>query len=377
MCTRIEKKLIETVRAVTIEGRRDVPLFEDGEDMRALCKLAVTHQVEHLLAYVLIGAGHKRFEKPFFASAGLTAKQSGMAKSIKELFKKERIPFILLKGQVLRGLYPEEWMRNSCDLDILVHPVDMDRAGKVLLSLGFERVEGLSAHDVTYKLGTVHIELHFDLIEEHVFPEVSEVLSHVWEECRDCEYEYVMSDEFFYFYHVAHMAKHFQNGGCGVRSILDLWFLNHRLDFVKDKRDALLLKGGLLKFDEGMRALAEAWFSGGSRSEYATLSELEKFVMMGGAYGRTDSSVAVKKKQRGGRLGYFLSRIFAPMSLLVKYYPVLEKHPYLMPVYQVKRWIDAMARDRKKYMRELRENIKNDKNGDAVGKMLDELGLIK
>ena len=374
MCTKIEEKLIETVRAVTIEGRRDVALFESGEDMSALCKLAVTHQVEHLLAYVLIGAGHKRFEKPFYASAGLTAKQSGMAESVRGLFKDKKIPFILLKGLVLRRLYPEDWMRNSCDLDILVHPCDMDRAGEVLLSLGFEREDGLSAHDVTYKLGTVHIELHFDLIEEHVFPEVSQVLSHVWENSCESGYEYVMSDEFFYFYHVAHMAKHFQNGGCGIRSILDLWFLNHKCEFSKKKRDELLAKGGLLKFDEGMRALAEAWFSGAS---YEGLDVLEKFVISGGAYGRTDNSVAVKKRQRGGRLGYFFSRIFAPMSLLKKYYPVLEKHPYLMPIFQVKRWIDALVRDRKKYVHEFRENIKNDKNSDAVGKMLDELGLIK
>lgn len=367
-------KIIEIVRAVAIEGRRDVELTGDDDYLRELWAIAKMHQVEHMLACVLVSKGDRRFEKKFFSSVGLTAKQSFAASEAARVFESAGIPFIILKGQVLRRLYPEEWMRNSCDVDILVHREDMERAGRELEGLGFERQEGLSAHDVSYNQGKVHIELHFDLIESHVFDEAAEVLASVWESFLANGSEHVMSDELFYFYHVAHMAKHFENGGCGIRTLLDLWFLNNKCEFSREARDELLSRGGLLKFERGMRKLCDAWFSDGGREGTEVL---EEYVISGGAYGRTDNSVAVKKNKRGGRLAYFVSRVFAPTSLLKRYYPVLEKRPYLMPIYQVKRWFDAMKRDRKKYVRELRENLKTDNNADKLGEMLSSLGLTK
>lgn len=29
-----------------------------------------------------------------------------------------------------------------------------------------------------------------------------------------------MKEEMFYFYHIAHLAKHFEVGGCGIRQII-------------------------------------------------------------------------------------------------------------------------------------------------------------
>jgi hypothetical protein len=39
-----------------------------------------------------------------------------------------------------------------------------------------------------------------------------------------------------------------------------------------------------------------------------------------------------------GKLRYLLSRVFLPYATLKFYYPVLQKHPWLMPVCQVRRW---------------------------------------
>ena len=123
-----------------------------------------------------------------------------------------------------------------------------------------------------------------------------------------------------------------------------------------------------------MRRLSEYWFSGACGDG---LEALEKFILSGGAYGRTDNSVSVKRMQRGGRFKYLISRIFAPYSLLKRYYPILERHPYLLPIYEVKRWIDAMKRDGKKYRHELKENMKKQDRSDETYEMLASLGLIE
>ena len=75
-----------------------------------------------------------------------------------------------------------------------------------------------------------------------------EVLKNVWQSAflqKKKEHCYEMTDEMFYFYHIAHMAKHFEEGGCGIRPFIDLWTLDNIKDVDHDKRDELLSQGNL------------------------------------------------------------------------------------------------------------------------------------
>ena len=47
--------------------------------------------------------------------------------------EKAQIPFIPLKGSIIRKYYPESWMRTSCDVDVLVHEEDAEKAVDVLV----------------------------------------------------------------------------------------------------------------------------------------------------------------------------------------------------------------------------------------------------
>lgn len=382
MSTNVEELLIKIIRAVAVEGNAEgaAELVSElaPEELRALFRLASMHQVSHFVAYVMMTRGDERFAKPFYAAAALTAKQQVAVGEISGRLSEKKIPHIMLKGVVVRRLYPESWMRNSCDIDVFVKEEHLKDAEDILVSLGYEKKvgpDGMSAHDIQFDKDKVHVELHFALIAEHLYPKVDKVLSSVWDLSRaEHTSEYVMSDEFFYFYHVAHMLKHFENGGFGVRPILDLWFLNNRCDFSREDRDGLLQAGGILKFEREMRRLADFWFGSGDDTGLETLID---FLFSGGAYGTTKNSVSLKKTKCGSRIGYFFSRIFAPYSLLRRYYPVLNKYPILLPFYEVKRWFDAMRRDKSKYMRELKENVKDDGAEDKMNEMLTSLGLME
>ena len=168
-----------------------------------------------------------------------------------------QIPFIPLKGSVLRGQYPEAWMRTSCDIDILVHEKDLDRAQEALISaLAFQSNEK-GDHDIamTSPAG-VSLELHYDTVQQRYANDLRrDVLATFWERAvpvNEKAFEHRIPDDLFYFYHIAHIAKHFETGGCGVRSILDIWILHHRCAFDQSARDALLTQGGLLKFARTM-----------------------------------------------------------------------------------------------------------------------------
>ena len=378
--TEIRKNLIDIIRSVVIDAAEtsDTALkfttdANKSEDLKALFSLAKVHQVEHLVSYFLFKLGKAEYAKGFYSSLSNTTKQTYELSRIRAALTEAEIPFIVLKGPVVRKLYPDAWMRNSCDIDVLVKDEDVEKAGKVLEALSFKKEDVLSSHDVSYTNGSVHVELHYTLIEKYRFSEISDVLGQVWTTAiKDEGTEFVMPDEYYYFYHIAHMVKHFESGGCGIRSVLDLWILNYRTSFDKDKRASLLLNGGILKFEKELLRLANYWFSGG---EGDSLQTLEDFIFTGGAYGALTNSVAVKKSVRGGRVAYLIHRLFVPYSQLVKYYPRLERFPILLPYYEVKRWVQAISRNGKGYRRELSENIKRDKDSEAISKMLESLGM--
>ena len=184
-------------------------------------------------------------------------------KAITEVFEKSKIRNIPLKGAVLRNFYPEPWMRTSCDIDVLVKKEELDNAINILVTeLGyvFERV---GDHDASlWAPSKIHIELHYILFEkasnaDKVILKLKDYIS----PADGKKYQYVMNDEMFYFYHVAHMAKHFKNGGCGIRTFIDMWILRNKMDFVFSKRKKLLEEGGLLNFALICEQLSDVWFS--------------------------------------------------------------------------------------------------------------------
>lgn len=289
------------------------------------------------------------------------------------------IPFLPLKGAVLRAYYPEPWMRTSCDIDILVQVEMLEAAVNLLVEkLGYVRKEQTD-HDISmYAPGGLHVELHYMAVDEGRFPAAQAVLETIWSDAApkaEGSCHYCMSDEMFYFYHVTHMAKHIENGGCGIRPFLDLWILNHRVTHDRQKRMELLARGGVLAFAQAAEKLSEVWFSG--EEEDALSSQLAGFVLNGGVYGSLEGAVAVQQTKAGGKLKYALSKIFLPYSTIKHYYPILKKHKWLMPVYQVVRWFKLLFKGgMKRSMRELKTSAAYSvEESAATAELLKQLGL--
>lgn len=295
-----------------------------------------------------------------------------------EVFEQEGIPYLPLKGAVMREYYPEPWMRTSCDIDILVHESDLKRAiDSLKRSLSYKQT-GRTAHDVSLNAGSrAHIELHYGTIENDRAGESGAVLSHIWDHASpvDGTFRCVLDDAMFAFYHIAHMAKHFEDGGCGVRPFLDLWILNSRVPD-KSARNALLEQGGLLKFAEVCDRLAGIWFGDGQPDDLT--AALQNYILSGGMYGSIENMVAVQKNQNGGRIRYIFRRLFLPYDRLRNIYPVLKKHKWLTPVMEVRRWIKMITDGRmNRTVRELK-SLKTDENDSIrIQMLLKQLGLIE
>ncbi|MBR2353466.1 MAG: nucleotidyltransferase family protein [Clostridia bacterium] len=318
----------------------------DEELLVDLYRLSKHHDVAHIAASGLKKAGQSqnnelfaKYEKQKMLALYRYEQSRYELNALGEVLEAENIPFMPLKGSVLRAYYPEPWMRTSCDIDVLVRREDGERA-VAALSKGLQyRKETTGSHDFSlFSPSGVHVELHFSLNEEAY--RTFDTLTNIWEYAKPaegCACRYEMSDEAFYFYHIAHMAKHFEIGGCGMRSFLDLWILSHRVEHDERARNALLEREGLLAFSDGCRRLSETWFSG-TEGDRLTDS-MQSYILDGGVYGSIANKVTIQQSKQGGKLRYAMRRIFMPYDTLKVYYPILQKKKWLMPFMEVHRWL--------------------------------------
>lgn len=296
-----------------------------------------------------------------------------------KLLGEAKIPFIPLKGAVIRKYYPESWMRTSCDIDVLVHKEDVDLTIKLLSdSLRYNKT-GHTAHDISLRAPNgIHLELHFTTVEEWRAINANKILSDIWKHAIPIERtsQYVLDDDMFYFYHVAHMAKHFENGGCGIRPFIDLWLLNHRVEHDRNKRRALLEESGLIKFADAAECLSEVWLSDTKPND--TTKAMQDYILQGGVYGNVSNRVAVGQSKRGGNAKYVFSRLFLPYNVIKDYYPRIGKYKVLLPIMEAHRWIKVITSGRtKRYINELQTgNAISDNEKDNTKNLLEQLGLL-
>ena len=352
-----------------------------GDTIRDVFKIAKHHDLGHLISYALeknsISADNS--ENGIFKAVLRYKQLSHEYEVLCEALEGAGIDFIPLKGSVIRKYYPERWMRTSCDIDILVHDEDTERAVKLLTHEHEYTYHGKGSHDISlFSAGGIHVELHYNLVEDGIANESSSVLSSVWY-CTTLRqgfgHCYDMNDEMFYFYHIAHMAKHFENGGCGIRPFIDLWILDNIKDADISARDNLLERGGLLRFANAARKLSRIWFKDEKKDNVSL--KMENYILYGGVYGNNENRVTVQQQKKGGKLKYAMSRIFIPYDEIKFHYPVLQKHKWLTPFMEVRRWFKLIfCGGMKRSVNELKYNssISSDK-ADDMQKLLSDIGL--
>lgn len=321
-------------------------------DFKLLYNFSKSHDLAHLVGDALIknnlisdGEIKSKFEEQIMLSIYRYENINYELNRLNQVINEAKISFACLKGSVIRQYYPEPWMRTSCDIDILVHEEDLESVATVLKEkLGYsyeKKVKG--PHDVQmYAPSGVHLELHYTLMEKGIISKADKILSSIWIYANEEDvgsFKKVFSNEMFYFYHIAHMAKHLLSGGCGIKPFVDLWILNHSkiIKIDKEQRDELLLKGGLLKFAKAAETLSEVWFEELEHTE--TTRRMERYVLQGGVYGTIQNSVVLKQVKSGSKLKYAISRVWLPYDTLKFIYPILQKHKWMVPFCQVRRWV--------------------------------------
>lgn len=357
-----------------------------GDALKSLYRLSNAHDLAHLVGAAL-DENHllpqdapvsEKFRRQTMMAIYRYQQLQYELDQICKVLEEAKIPFIPLKGSVLRQYYPQPWMRTSCDVDVLVHESDLEKASRELVEKLSYQQANKGSHDIAFDTPTgMHIELHYDLIEEHVNDQSEQPLKNVWDYAyaKPNSVHYNMVDEMFYYYHIAHMAKHFVIGGCGVRPFIDLWVLNHRMPYDEAKRKALLEEGGLLPFEQTAVKLSEVWLSNAEPNELTTT--MANYILSGGVYGNTENRVAVQQQKKGGKFRYIMSRIFLPYRVLKFHYPILQKHKWLLPFMEIRRWFKLIFKGglkRSTNEMKINQSMSAEKQSETAW-MMEQLGL--
>ncbi|MDY3862752.1 MAG: nucleotidyltransferase family protein [Eubacteriales bacterium] len=365
-----------------LDRSQDV-LAED--ELALLYRLSKAHDLAHIVGDALIkndlipeGEIRSKFDKQLMMAVYRYERINYELEQLKTTLNSADIPFIPLKGSVIRRYYPEPWMRTSSDIDLLIKNEQLESAINILTTeLSYEQKGEWIDEISLYSPSGVHIELHCTLSAECVIQDKGAILSDIWAyaEPIDGTSTYILTDEAYYYYHVAHMAKHMLHGGCGVRPFVDLWILEHKVEHCNEKRNELLECGGLRRFADVSRALSEVWF--GDCALTGITHEFEAYILQGGVYGTTENRVAVQQVKKGGKLRYALSRIWLPYDVLRFQYPSLTGKKALLPLYEVRRWFKLLFRGGvRRSVNELRLNSATTEEEQTKTKaLLGELGI--
>ena len=352
---RIADIMLGAIRAQVCDSEYAIESRPSDEEMSALYTLSKSQDMAHVVASELGRQGYlgddeisRKFKKQQMLAVLRYERINYELQEICRVLEDGKIRHMPLKGSVLRTYYPEPWMRTSADIDILIDEENAEIASEFLTrELGYEN-RGRSSHDIQmFSPGGVHLELHFETIEDERVVNVNSVLSQIWDRASAVtQYKYQADDAMFYFYHMAHMAKHFKHGGCGVRFFLDLWILDHKVDHDDVARNHLIEVGGIREFSESARRLSEVWFSQTTHNDMSRC--MEYYVLKGNVYGSAENNMVIKQIKIGGHNKYVLKRIFLPYDQLKGLYPILEKHKAFTPIYEVRRWCGIVLRGRLK-----------------------------
>lgn len=361
MIDKIEEKIIVLIRNV-ISGAKLPDGFSISEaEAIEIYKLAKKHDVANIVYKAIADTKlldedknvTKLLSQEYLKSIRRYTRQQSVIEKIAGVYEQQAVDYILLKGSEIRRYYPEGWMRTSNDVDILVRPEDYERAYSCLTKeLPYKKVDSCGYHTGLESDNKVEIEIHNKLNDEYIYDfSVEELTGKTWERAklRSGDHCYALDDDYFYLYNIAHMMRHFADGGCGIRFFIDLWVLNSDRYFAsvaaregidakvqQERRRRILKEYGLDVFEENALKIARSWMEGKPHKE---LNAVEKFVFAAGTFGTLENRVKLGAGRESGKLRYLLSRIFVSRDYLKLAYPVVEKYRFLTPFYEVRRWI--------------------------------------
>lgn len=269
----------------------------------------------------------------------------------------------ILKGIVVRSLYPCPEQRSSVDEDLLIGPGEADAFHAALLNYGLVPEKGeehRTAQETAYRDSRrgLYIEVHRELFPtgSGAYDECNSLFEGALDRTVDTLVYGVpvrtMAPTDHLMYLVCHAYKHFLHGGVGIRQVCDLCMMAEKWDesidwgTVRDKCEEVRIA----KFAAGLFGIGERYLECQVPPVFKDIAvdpdPLLRDILSGGLYGvddidRAHSALmtldAVAADRAGRKKRAVAGSVFLPLKSMSKKYPYLRRLPFLLPVAWVQR----------------------------------------
>ena len=250
-------------------------------------------------------------------------------------FESQNINYCFLKGIIINSFYPKIGLREFGDNDILIRKDDWKKVRDIFKNYGYDMHIARDVHDSYYKKPFFNFEMHRALFDDEY--KFSKYFNSIWSRLiQKKDNEYVMTSEDFYCYFLAHFFKHYESGGSGIRSFVDMYLIKEKVCSVKgfnvEYVNKVLKEEKIEEFEKEANNLVKQIFEVDDNYDY--LSVL--YIIESGTYGILKHDVENSlNKQGGSKFKYVFSRVFLPYRQMAKQYKILKPLPFLLPLFWV------------------------------------------
>ena len=339
------KKDIFTLVKSALSGEK-LPLSKDF-CIKEVAKIGKKHGVSSMIYYGAVNCGVntslEQMQVLFMLSCRSLAVSERQIHSINRLcsaFEEIGIDYMPLKGTLLKKLYPKSDMRNMGDADILIKTEQYDKIKPIMIELGFsEKVE--SDHELVWRCPELLVELHKRLIPSYN-KDYYNYYGNGWQLAKpstDNPYRFEMTDEDQMIYLFTHFAKHYRDGGIGIRHLTDLFVYRNAKPNLDEKYiKTELEKLSLLEFYLNILETLDVCF--GDTKSSAKTDYIINTILESGVYGDHDKSVIAttiktsksQNSSRNVKIKRIFNLIFPKLELMEYHYAFLKKLPFLLSI---------------------------------------------
>ena len=286
-----------------------------------------------------------------------------------EVFEKNKIWYLPLKGCIIKDVWPQSEIREHADIDILFDRTYADKVRTLMADMGYNTKEfGKSYHDTYIKKPIYNFEMH-----RYLFTNDNEKTTEYYMDinqkmfpAENQKYQYRLSCEDFYIYFIAHAVKHLRLGGTGLRTLVDiyLYLQNVPLNFSYISEQLSVLE--ISDEEEKLRNISNKLFSLENNGNLSLLEDDEKnllnFIFLSGAYGTIESKAKLELSALSSnqtfsfknKFIYWTKRIFAVPARYNMRYPKLYKNKVTRPLIHFVRFYNGLTKNRKYLISEFR-----------------------
>ena len=290
------------------------------------------------------------------------------AEILKEL-QEESIEVIVLKGLVVRYLYPNPDLRTMSDADIIVHKDDLERISEILVKMNYKQTKYEDEHGahIVFNKENSCIEVQWTLLNEDFFKGDRSFEDSLWDNAMTVkvgEAEALsLSWEDLAVHLCVHMASHFSHKGFGVRQLCDLVLVVEKkakeIDWIGFNEK--IKKCKLEKFTAAIFNVCKKLFNMEIPKELSSIYDInEKTINLviddifeSGVFGNKNTDnmfgreLAFDKNTESGSsniriMGRFIRLLFPPSNEMNNKYNYAKKYKILVPIAWIHHLIEGL-----------------------------------